>query len=149
MFKIKDKFALGLLAGLGGTVFKEFATWGVERLKLHPSFWDYGVYWIFSMPHHNLPERYFGVIAEIMLGLILSVIYIYWIREWMETRYQYLRGGFLGALVWFGLRGAITLLKIPGLHPNHWIVIVINISIGLIYGLIVEYIIHKFGEKKG
>ena len=144
---MKDKLMIGVIAGTVGDIIKNILTFIYEKLNLHPTFWDYGYYLIFQKSIDKLDSRIIpSIIVELFFGIGLATMYSY-LAHFMETKHILLRGIMFGGLIWFSLRGAITLSHIKELVTFDLTIIFLNWAATLIFGLTVALVI-RYLEKE-
>lgn len=135
-----SQFKTAIQAGLIGSVVKDILEIIPESLKLHPTFFDYGSYVLFMEPiqKFKLLPLIASLVAESWFAVILSITY-FLTRRILGGPSNYLRAFGFGSSIWFFLRGLITLAKIHELKPSSPWIIFINLAIGGIFGMVIEW----------
>ncbi|HOB86413.1 MAG TPA: hypothetical protein PKO38_01830 [Bacillota bacterium] len=119
MRKIKDRFLLGIISGLGGNLVKI----AVERAAVY--LFDYsdtgakkaaGIF-LKKKDADTLPGRILGNVADNLIASFLGITCIYWLTL-MGKDYYLLKGAVLGAAEWTTLYGVTSKLGATHIYPS-------------------------------
>ncbi len=118
MHKIKDRFWLGVISGLGGNV----AKMGVEKIFNKTGFsrsYGYKTAAGIFLKKADVSTPYgkaVGVIADNMIAAGLGVTCSYWLTLMGKDKYL-LKGAALGAFEWASLYGVLSKLGVTAIFP--------------------------------
>lgn len=143
---MKDKFLLGSLAGITGALVMVTAN---SLLNLIPGVSVkllFGVAHLFVIPGtvNTFNGRIISVLANLACGGLLGVIFTYFV-SFTYPRYILLKGAIYGLGTWFIVCGMVARalrLPMPDIPLDQYLIIAVH----FIYGIIIAYIIGRFGE---
>jgi len=143
-----DKLTIGIVAGLTGDIVKNLLTLiGDSVFKLHPSYWDYGHYFLFLHLSDKSPGHFvLSMAIEFIFGILVTVVYVY-IKDAVKTNHIYIRGAAFGWCIWFSIRCVIAASRVTELNPAGPWPIIWNWTVAVVFGLVVSWVI-KWAEKK-
>ncbi|MCR6546018.1 hypothetical protein [Dehalobacterium formicoaceticum] len=118
MKKIKDRFALGIICGLGGNISKRILENYFIKIGFSNSSGRKTAAGIF-LKKHQISKPYGKVVGEIadhMIAAGLGVTCVYWL-SFMGKDHYLLKGGGLGAAEWTSLYGVASHLGATHIFP--------------------------------
>lgn len=144
---VKDTFTIGMLAGLFGTVVMHFLSWiwksigliELTTLKVSAA--------IFLAPNqiNTVAGLIVGILAHIMVGSAGGILLAYFMKI-LGKDFFWLKGlGLAGFMLLVGMGLIVRIMDITPQMRADSILTLIHFINYFVYGLVVSYIIYKFG----
>jgi len=146
MVKVKDKVALGTIAGILSNVIVtiiDIVFYKLDVIKFLHFHIAASVYFPISEVH-TLPALIVGAIADFTLAAYLGVIIVYTLF-YTGTDYSYVKGLGIVFAFWLFIYGIIERLNIARIDPTDPGTNLVHLAIHIILGLLTSWIIVKHG----
>lgn len=140
----EDSFIRGAIAGIIGGTIKDIPAAILELVlkSPHPTFWDYMSLLAIGRLPKSWDEYLFALIIQVLWCTVLAIAFVY-LHPKLKSRHYILQGAGLGVFIWLLIRATVYFFRVPELIHTRPLTALLNVSISVLYGIIVAFVDHK------
>lgn len=117
VFRVRDRFVRGVLAGVAGVVGKDIVDLSARYL-FHFSkntFWDFNSILILGRPPSRIMDYLVAQAGEVTLSVTLGLVFVYLVSHLMSSRRLLFKSTLYSVASWYFLYATTSLFKVQGL----------------------------------
>lgn len=136
---IDDRMTRGIIAGAVGAIVQDVYTFGARMAGFTKiEYEDFAEILFFSKPIPGFFPSFFGLLGHLVWDIFLGIMFAYLIK-YTSSRFYVLKGLVYGSFIWWMIKVACTLFRIPVLASMPSRQVGVYLIGAMLFGLVVAY----------